>query len=176
MQETLFSWNDIGDVCFGRPSLGDKVDVRIYRMMQFSLRSVLELRYGQKECRELIKCAGRLAGLSFCNQYVDTRLSPGDFLERLRDQLFEKGIGIFTAEKVDLDSLEFTFTVSEDLDCSGLPVTGEPVCDFDEGFIGGILETYLGKSFEVREVDCWASGSKTCRFDARPGPAVCECR
>ena len=65
-----------------------------------------------------------------------------------------------------MDSLRFTLTVSEDLDCSGLPVTGETVCVYDEGFIAGILEAYTNRPFEVREIDCWSTGDRTCRFSA----------
>ena len=60
---------------------------------------------------------------------------------------------------------EITLSVEQDLDCSGLPITNENVCSYDEGFIAGILEAYTGKKYRVREVDCWASGARTCRFN-----------
>ncbi len=62
--------------------------------------------------------------------------------------------------------MKFVLTVSEDLDCSGLPVSGETVCDYDEGFIAGILNEYTQIEFDVKEVDCWASGGRVCRFTA----------
>jgi predicted hydrocarbon binding protein len=61
----------------------------------------------------------------------------------------------------------FTLTVEEDLDCSGLPMTEEVVCQYDEGFIAGIMETYTGRPFQAKEIDCWASGDRVCRFDVR---------
>jgi predicted hydrocarbon binding protein len=73
-------------------------------------------------------------------------------------------IGILRVEKADLERMEFVLTVDEDLDCSGLPFEGETVCDYDEGFIAGVLDTYTGKKFDVKEIDCWASGGRTCRF------------
>lgn len=63
---------------------------------------------------------------------------------------------------------ELVLTVSEDLDCSGLPVFGETVCDYDEGFIAGIFEEYAGKKITAKEVDCWATGDRTCRFEVKP--------
>ena len=48
----------------------------------------------------------------------------------------------------------------------GLPVFGDAVCVYDEGFIAAILQDYTGKEFEVIEVDCWATGDRTCRFTA----------
>jgi hypothetical protein len=58
--------------------------------------------------------------------------------------------------------------VAEDLDCSGLPVSGDTVCEFDEGFIAGIFREYAGEEFSAREVDCWASGERVCRFEVSP--------
>ena len=54
----------------------------------------------------------------------------------------------------------------EDLDCSSLPITGETVCNYDEGFLAGILKVYTKKEYVVTEVDCWATGSRVCRFEA----------
>jgi predicted hydrocarbon binding protein len=56
------------------------------------------------------------------------------------------------------------FRKDEDLDCSGLPITNETICNYDEGFIAGILNAYTGKTYEVRELDCWANGDRVCRF------------
>jgi predicted hydrocarbon binding protein len=62
-------------------------------------------------------------------------------------------------------------TVSEDLDCSGLSPSGRTICAFDEGLIAGIFERYAGRGFDVKEIDCWSTGAKTCRFAVRPtGP------
>jgi predicted hydrocarbon binding protein len=81
--------------------------------------------------------------------------------------LREQAIGILRIEKADLDNMIFTLTVEEDLDCSGLPLTDEVVCQYDEGFIAGIMETYTGQPFHAKEIDCWASGDRVCRFDVR---------
>jgi predicted hydrocarbon binding protein len=59
-------------------------------------------------------------------------------------------------------------TVSEDLDCSGLPELGYGVCVYDEGFISGILESFTGRPFDVKEIDCWCTNERTCRFEAKP--------
>ncbi len=67
-------------------------------------------------------------------------------------------------EKTDFGKMEFILTVAEDLDCSGLPFADETVCEYDERFIAGVLEAYTGRVFDAREIDCWASGERTCRF------------
>ncbi len=58
------------------------------------------------------------------------------------------------------------FHVGEEKDFSGLPVTGDQVCNYDEGFLSGVLKEYTGKDYLVKEVDCWASGVRVCRFEA----------
>jgi uncharacterized protein len=80
-------------------------------------------------------------------------------------------IGILRVENADTENMHFTLTVAEDLDCSGLPFTDEVVCQYDEGFISGIMEGYTGKPFVSKEIDCWASGERVCRFDVRVSEA-----
>jgi len=65
------------------------------------------------------------------------------------------------------DNSHFILTVEEDLDCSGLPDTSDVVCVYDEGFIQGILESFSGNGFNVKEIDCWCTGARTCRFEAK---------
>jgi predicted hydrocarbon binding protein len=47
-----------------------------------------------------------------------------------------------------------------------LPELDYEICKYDEGFIAGLLESYSGKPFKVKEVDCWCTGERTCRFKA----------
>ncbi|MEI6451670.1 MAG: 4-vinyl reductase, partial [Actinomycetes bacterium] len=42
----------------------------------------------------------------------------------------------------------------------------ESICVYDEGFIAALLESYTGRRFVVKEVDCWCTGDRTCRFTA----------
>ena len=81
--------------------------------------------------------------------------------------LKEFGIGILRVEDINPEKGELTVTVSEDLDCSGLPDNGVEFCTYDEGFICGLLEAFTGKAFAVKEIDCWCTGDRTCRFQAR---------
>lgn len=162
-----FQWKDLGDIGKGRPNLGSVTDVGVYRLMQYTLRDVLTRRYGPQTSDELMVEAGRLAGTEFCKNLLNTGIEFGPFIAELQAKLKELCIGVLRIEKADMENMEFTLTVSEDLDCSGLPVTGEVVCAYDEGFIAGILNTYTGMSFDVKEIDCWATGDRTCRFVAK---------
>ena len=91
-----------------------------------------------------------------------------DYVAELQRVLREMGVGVLRVEKADVAAGEFVVTVAEDLDCSGLPETGDAVCTYDEGFIAALLESYTGRRFVVREIDCWCTGDRTCRFAASP--------
>ena len=96
---------------------------------------------------------------------LNLSLDFDNFIASLQKTLQELKIGILRMEAFDPDTGNIVLTVGQDLDCSGLPVTNENVCNYDEGFISGILESYTGKKYEVREVDCWANGDRVCRFN-----------
>ena len=161
-----FQWKDLGDIELGRPNLGNTMSVTVYRLMQYTMRDVLNRKLSPEIAGELLREAGLEAGLEFCRNMLDTKLPLNDFVAQLQDLLQSLRIGVMRMEKTDTENLDFTLTVSEDLDCSGLPVTGVAVCEYDEGFIAGVFQGYTGKPFDVREVDCWATGDRTCRFRA----------
>jgi len=163
-----FSWTKLGDLATGRAYLGDMMPVIVYRLMQYTLKDVLDREWGKECANEVYREAGHLAGIEFARNVLDLSGDFDYFIANLTRSLNELKVGILRIEKADLQNLTFTLTVSEDLDCSGLPVTDETVCYYDEGFLSGILEAYTGKPFEVIEIDCWATGDRTCRFVAKP--------
>ncbi len=87
-------------------------------------------------------------------------------LASLQSSLEVHKIGILRIEKFDPRTGDVILTVGEDLDCSGLPVTGDQVCNYDEGFLSRVIKEYTGKDYLVKEVDCWAGGACVCRFEA----------
>jgi predicted hydrocarbon binding protein len=161
-----FFWGLLGDLRKGRPNLGPTTRLEVYRLMQFTLRDVLERHYGPDAADDLFREAGRLAGKEYYDNVVGRQSDPAVFLRKLQDSLKDMGIGLLRMEKADLDDWKFVLTVSEDIDCSGLPETGHGVCVYDEGFIAGLLEGFSGRKFAVREIDCWCTGDRTCRFSA----------
>ncbi|MGO8880124.1 MAG: V4R domain-containing protein [Desulfomonilaceae bacterium] len=165
--EYQFQWKDLGNIEEGRPNLGPSTLVSVYRLMQYTLRDVLITRYGVQIANELLVEAGKLAGTQFSKNMLDLSADFEAFVAQLQERLRTLNIGILRIEKADMSKMDFVLTVSEDLDCSGLPIVGETVCDYDEGFIAGILNAYTGKDFEVKEIDCWATGDRTCRFTAK---------
>lgn len=163
-----FNWDDLGNLEEGRPNLGQETSVIVYRLMQYTFKDVFSREMGKQRTQELFAQAGLLAGKEFCRHVLDTSKPLDEFIADLKSTLIALKVGILRIEKADVDQLTFVLTVSEDLDCSGLPIFGEAVCDYDEGFIAGIFEEYTGKIFFVKEVDCWATGDRTCRFEVKP--------
>jgi len=164
MNKFNFNWQQLGDIQEGRPNLGNMTSVSSYRLMQYTMRAVLEREFGDEKTKQLLIQSGRLAGEAFCQNVLDTTLPLNRFIAQLHEKLIEYSIGILRVEKADTDKLSFVVTVSEDLDCSGIPLQGVTVCDYDEGFIEGIFYIYTQKNFIVKEIDCWATGERTCRF------------
>ena len=159
-----FSWEDLANIKEGRGSLGEEMPVLVYRLMQYTLLDVLTKEFGREKANHCIREAGRLAGKEFTRNALDVTVNFDSFIANLQKVLVDLKIGILRIESVSENAQEIVLTVAEDLDCSGLPITGESVCDYDEGFIAGILEQYTGKPYTVREIDCWATGDRVCRF------------
>jgi uncharacterized protein len=162
-----FLWADLGDLEKGRPHLGLNVPVLAYRLLQYTFRDVMITELGVEKTNDIIVKAGRLAGKQFCENMLNRELDFNGFISQLQNVLREQAIGIFRIEKTDLENMRFTLTIAEDLDCSGLPPIDEVTCQYDEGFIAGIMEAYTGRPFYAKEIDCWASGERLCRFDVR---------
>jgi uncharacterized protein len=166
-ESPAFQWSMIGDVPAGRPNLGLQTDVRVYRLMQFTLRDVLIAEFGVEEADRIFHRAGRLAGTEYFRNVVPAGLDFSAYVAFLQEDLKSLGIGILRVEKADPANLHFTLTVEEDLDCSGLPFCDEEICAYDEGFTSGLLGAYTRQDFAVREIDCWCSGARVCRFDCK---------
>ena len=160
-----FAWENLGDIREGRGDLGDSMPVLVYRLMQYTMLDVLSKAYGPEKANEYFRDAGFLAGTAFAENVLNLKADFSTFVADLQKSLHELKIGILRMENFNLETGDIILAVEQDLDCSGLPITNENVCNYDEGFIAGILEAYTGKKYRVREVDCWANGARVCRFN-----------
>ena len=167
-EEFRFEWSHLGDIKLGRPNLGPKTSVAVYRLMQFTLRDAAIKHTGPETARKIFYDAGHNAGKAIYQNMIESPTDFADLVAKLQRLLADLEIGILRVEEADLKNLTFRLTVSEDLDCSGLPLMDEAVCTFDEGLIAGILQAHTGKAFRVQEVDCWCTGDRVCRFEAVP--------
>jgi uncharacterized protein len=171
-----FTWDLIGDIELGRPNLGPDVPVGVYRIMEYSFREVIEELLGIDAGEKLIFEAGKRAGRMFFSKILPEAKDFPDFISNIQNYLKEYKIGIFRVEESDPKHENLVIAVSEDLDCSGLPEIGYGVCTFDEGFISGILEEYTGRRCQVKEIDCWCTGERTCRFTVKILPVIIDGR
>ena len=162
----VFSWGSLGDIKQGRGDLGEEMPVLVYRLMQFTMLDVLSKAHGLDQANQYFRDAGFLAGSEFAKNVLDLNCDFDSFVAGLQKALEELKVGILRIEEFESATGSMVLTVGQDLDCSGLPITNENVCIYDEGFIAGILNAYTGKMYDVREVDCWANGDRVCRFNA----------
>ena len=163
----IFDWSLIGNLELGRPNLGPNIRLEVYRLMQYCLRDAIEEELGAEGTDKVLYKAGHLAGEHFFKQFLSEIEDFSAFVRELQTRLRDTGIGILRVEQADLETGTFVLTVSEDVDCSGLPEADEQICTYDEGFIAGLLDSFTGKKFFVKEIDCWATGDRTCRFTAK---------
>ena len=160
-----FSWSSMGGIAEGRGDLGLEMPVLVYRLMQYTMLDELSKVYGLEQANNHFRNAGFLAGFEFAKNVLDLNTDFNAFVADLQKKLRDMKIGVLRMEAFDPATGDIVLTVGQDLDCSGLPITDENVCIYDEGFIAGILEAYTGKKYDVREIDCWASGDRVCRFN-----------
>ena len=149
-----------------RENLGSTIPVMVYRMLEYSLKEELNQRFGRDTQIDVFRRAGYRAGEYFAKNFLNLEQPLDTFVSELQEKMQTLKIGVLRIEEVNEESGRIILTVAEDADCSGLPVLGEIVCNYDEGFISAILSVYSGKTYEVIEVDCWATGDRVCRFRA----------
>ena len=164
MRKYEFSWDLIGDIKEGRAHLGNMVGLETYRLMQFTLRDVLEKELGADAADRIFYQAGKIAGSFFYNHFIAPVSTVEEFVSKTQKVLKEKMIGILRVEEADLDEGRVLLTIDEDLDCSGLPELDYETCIYDEGFVAALFESFTGANWHAKEIDCWCTGARTCRF------------
>lgn len=162
-----FSWELLGDIDLGRPHLGPLLRLELYRLMQFTFRDVLEQHYGSEMTDQIFREAGWLAGKAFYDHQIAPVESLNELVRKTQESLRTMQMGILRVEEANLETGQFVLTVEEDLDCSGLPELDFETCKYDEGFLAALLESFTGNRYDVREVECWCTGGRSCRFAAK---------
>lgn len=163
-----FDWSHLGDIEWGRPNLGPLTTVAMYRLMQFTLRDAIIAHTDVATANRIFYDAGQGAGKSFYAHLLHDAKDFDHFIAELQETLKTLSIGILRVETSNLGAQHFMLTVAEDLDCSGLPISDESVCTFDEGFISALFSAHFGRQFTARETDCWCTGDRVCRFEVMP--------
>lgn len=97
MRKYEFSWDLIGDIEDGRQNLGTQMDVDVYRLMQFTLRDVLEQSYNAEEADRLFFEAGKLAGKEFYKHAIAPVETLEEFVQKAQRVLKEKKLASFVS-------------------------------------------------------------------------------
>jgi hypothetical protein len=87
-----------------------------------------------------------------------------DVFEEMRSYWGSHRLGRMYIEDTD----PLTIRVKDCFECESLPVTGEPVCSFDEGVLEGIMKQTVGLNIPFREIECYAAGDDHCLFVPEP--------
>ena len=122
-----------------RSNLGETLPVLVYRMLEYSMKDELVSRLGKDAQIDIFRKAGQRSGEYFARNMLHLDQPLNQFISELQAKLQELKIGVLRIESGDEETGRIILTVSEDADCSGLPVLGETVCNYDEGFLSGIL-------------------------------------
>ena len=159
-----FNWDLLGDIDAGRSNLGKFVGLEVYRLMQFTLRDILEKKVGTETTDEIFYDAGHKAGAEFYDHLIAPVSSVEEFIQKTQAVLREQKIGILRIEEALLNEGKIVLTIDEDLDCSGLPELDFETCIYDEGFVASLIECFTKEEWNAKEIDCWCTGARTCRF------------
>ena len=159
-----FNWDLLGDIDEGRENLGKFVGLEVYRLMQFTLRDILEKKVGTEATDEIFYSAGHKAGSEFYYHMIAPVSSIEEFIQKTQSVLKEQKIGILRIEEALMDEGRIVLTIDEDLDCSGLPELDFEICVYDEGFVSALIESFTKEKWNAKEIDCWCTGARTCRF------------
>ena len=159
-----FIWYNLGKIKEARGELGEEMPIFIYRLMQYTILDVLSKTYGIKQANKFVRQAGHLAGTEFAENALYLAADFYKFIDNLKKILLDLKIGIFNLETYNQHTGEIIFTISQDLDYSGMSISDEKACVYNEGFIAGILETYTGKNYYIQKINCQENGMRICRF------------
>jgi len=108
-----FSWSTIGEkMAIARPSLGPTTRIEVYRLLQYTLRDVLEEEFGHKKTDDMFRKAGAIAGREFYNKFCLETEDISGLVTTIEEKFKELGIGIFRVESINLEEMSFTLNCS----------------------------------------------------------------
>jgi len=153
MRKHEFHWDLVSNILDSRQNLGKYVDLEMYRLMQFTLRDILEERFGSEIVDEAFYAAGMKAGRAFYAHKIHPVSSPEEFARKTQEALNDEGIGVLRFVEALFGEEKIVLTVDEDVDCSGLSELDYELCIYDEGFISALVNSYTQHEWAAQETD-----------------------
>lgn len=145
-------------------NLGKFVSLDTFRLAQYTLRTVLEEKFGLEVADDLFYKAGKLFGEKFYEQYIFPVENIEEFTNKAQYFLKEKGIGLLRMEETNLLEGKIVLTIGENSERSSLAYADDEPSVYEEGFLAALFSCFTQKKWQAKEIDCWCSDSKTCRF------------
>jgi hypothetical protein len=108
--------------------------------------------------------AGVSAGREFARNLLDITMGLDEYTDSLSNIMNDYNINDLRMEKFDLMTGDTTIAIEQDIDYNALPITDESLCDFNSGFITGILEMYTGRKYNVSEEKCTDNNNRIHRY------------
>lgn len=71
-------------------------------------------------------------------------------------------IGQVVPEEVKLSQRHLALRVDECVSCAGLEGADAPICNFETGMVGGLVQTFVNHPVRAVETRCNAIGDRTC--------------
>jgi predicted hydrocarbon binding protein len=158
-----FKISAIGDVS-KREVLGPTVGVEMFRILRTAMVNLISTRLGKEQAKEAIYLSGKAVGGEIAKAFLSGITDLEEYVNKLAEILKSLKVGLVKVLETDVEGGKFVVRVDECASCSGTPVIGEPICDFEGGIIAGVLKYFLGKEVKATEVKCWAMGDQTCEF------------
>ena len=157
----------LGDPSAGRPTLGDKAPVAMFRALRLvGMMEGLNSMIG--DASTLVYTSGKGVGRGLGETILaQTGKDMDQFVPAVAAQVKSLGIGIMSITKAELDNGLIEIKVDECITCSGAPIIDKRVCHFESGFISGLLEPLLEKTVNVIETQCNCMGEDGCVFECR---------
>ncbi len=143
-----------------RKTLPDKVDIRLYRVLNHSLQWV-SVGYASA-----LYFAGKKLGSEILSKGVngnDIKVLLKEVANLFKDYDIGKLEVVETSDKRNIVQLKDCAT------CYHMESVGKPVCFFEAGLISGILEARLKKKVVVNETLCGGLGDEIDEFNIRIG-------
>jgi len=107
--------------------------------------------------------AGFLAGIEYARASLDLTVNFMTFVINMQKALLNMKVRCQRIEAFIPGTGGIVFTIEHEPERTS-NITNENAYLYDEGFIAGILQTYTGDEYDVREVDRWTDGDRVCRF------------
>ncbi len=111
------------------------------------------------DAKPALRLTGREIGKELAKQIKAT--APKDLLKELANFWETHRMGHLVLTRAELP---YEIVIENCYECGGMPDVGTTLCSLDEGLISAILDEKLGVKSTVKELECWGTGYRHCRF------------